>query len=55
MSLYGDLSNRYLGVKNSNKDTSEFLTLSPCLNLWCFLSTFGRLPLFVIFLYNEQR
>ena len=23
---YGDLSNHYLGVKNSNKDTSEFLT-----------------------------
>ena len=27
--LYGDLSNGYLGVKNSNKYTSEFLTLSP--------------------------
>ena len=22
---------------------SDFLTLSPCLNLWCFLSTFDRL------------
>ena len=36
--LYGDLSDHYLGVKN----TSEFLTLCPCLNLWCFLSIFGR-------------
>ena len=35
--LYGDLSDSHLGVKNSNKDTSEFLTLSHCLNLWCFL------------------
>ena len=26
--LYRDLSDRYLGVKNSNKNTSEFLTLS---------------------------
>ena len=24
------------------KNTSEFPTLSPCLNLWCFLSIFGR-------------
>ena len=38
-SLYGDLSDRYLGVKNSNKRTSEFLTLSFCLNLWCVLQT----------------
>ena len=57
--LYGDFSDRYLGVKNSNKNSSEFLTLSPSLNLWCFLSIFGRfigrfqrvlvLPLFVIY------
>ena len=32
--LQGDFSDRYLGVKNSKKNTSEFLTLSPCLNLW---------------------
>ena len=32
--LYGYFSNHvYLVVKNSNKNTSEFLTLSPCLNL----------------------
>ena len=31
-----------MGVKNSNKNTPEFLTLSPCVNLWCFLSIFGR-------------
>ena len=36
--LYGDLSDHYLGVKN----TSESLTLCPCLNLRCFLSIFGR-------------
>ena len=40
--LYEDLSDPYSGVKTSNKDTSEFLTLCPCLNLWCFLSIFGR-------------
>ena len=40
--LYGDLSDRYLEFKNSNKDTSEFITLCPCLNLLCFLSIFGR-------------
>jgi len=45
--MYGYLRGRALGVKNSNKNTSEFLTLCPCLNLWCFLSIFGR--------YNEQR
>ena len=33
---------RYLGVKNGNKNASKFLTLFPCLHLWCFLSTFGR-------------
>ena len=32
-----DLSDR-LGVKNSNKDTSEFLTLYPSLNLGGFLA-----------------
>ena len=42
--------------QNSNKDTSEFLTLPSCLNLWSFLSIFGRLPLFVnIILYNKQQ
>ena len=39
--LYGDLSDRYCGVKNNNINTSEILTFSPCLNLWCFLSIFG--------------
>ena len=34
---------RYLGVKNSKlKDTSKFLSLCPCLHLWCFRSIFGR-------------
>ena len=28
--------------QNSNKDTSQFLTLSPCLHSWLFLSIFGR-------------
>ena len=32
----GDLSDRYLGAKNSNKDTSEFLTLYPSLNIGGF-------------------
>ena len=36
------LSDRYLGVKHSSKDTLEFLKLCPCLNLWCFLCIFGR-------------
>ena len=35
-------NDRYLRVKNSNKNRSEFLTLSPCLEIWCFLSIFGR-------------
>ena len=39
--LYGNLSDRYSGVKNNNINTSEVLTFSPCLNLWCFLSIFG--------------
>ena len=39
--LYGDLSDRYSGVKNNNINTSEILTFSPCLNLGCFLSIFG--------------
>lgn len=30
-----------LGVKNSNKNTSEVLTFSPCLNFWCALCIFG--------------
>ena len=38
----GDLSNRHLGVKNSNADTSEFLTLYPSLNIGGFLSIFSR-------------
>ena len=38
----GDLSNRHLGVKNSNTDTSEFLTLYPSLNIGGFLSIFSR-------------
>jgi len=39
-SLYGDFSDHtnpgdcYLGAKNRNKNTLEFVTLSPCLNLW---------------------
>ena len=37
----GTLSNCYLGVKNSNKNASEFPTLSPCLNFWCFISILG--------------
>lgn len=40
--LYCDFSHSYLEVKKSNKKTSEFLTLSPCLNLCCVLSLFGR-------------
>ena len=43
--LYSDLSDRYSGVKNSNKNTLEFLTLCPRLNLWClfaFLAVLGR-------------
>ena len=39
--LYRDLSNRYLGVKNGYKSTSEFLTgpyLVSLANLWCFLA-----------------
>ena len=40
--LYWDFSHSYLEVKKSNKKTSEFLTLSPCLNLCCVLSQFGR-------------
>ena len=43
----GDLSDGYLGVKNSNKDTSEFLTLYPSLNIGCFLSIFGFLQRFL--------
>ena len=35
-------NDRYLRVKNSNKNTSELLTLSPCLKILCFLSLFGR-------------
>ena len=31
-----------LGVKNSNKNTSEVLMSSPCLNFWCALCIFGR-------------
>ena len=33
----------YLEVKNRDKKTLEFLTLSPCLNLRCVLEMFGRL------------
>ena len=36
-----DLSDR-LGVKNSNRDTSEFFTLYPSLNIGGFRSIFGR-------------
>lgn len=39
--LYGDLSDRYSGLKNNNINTSEILTFSPCLNLGCFLSIFN--------------
>ena len=31
------------GAKISNKNTSDFFTLCPCLNLWCFLRIFDRL------------
>ena len=31
-----------LGVKNSNKNTSEVLMFSPCLNFWCALCIFGH-------------
>ena len=53
----GDLSDRYLGAKNSDKGTSEFLTLYPSLNIgvffsiFCFLGRFQRVlvvPLFGI-------
>jgi len=43
--LYGDLSDRYLGVKNGNKNTSEFLTGPYLVSLsksMVFLSIFGR-------------
>ena len=47
--LYGDFSDHtnpgdcYLEIKNRNKNTLEFVTLSPCLNLWyMFLACFGR-------------
>ena len=40
--LYWDVSHSYLEVKKSNTKTSEFLTLSPCLNLCRVLSLFGR-------------
>ena len=61
--LYWDFSHSYLEVKKSNKKTSEFLTLSPCLNLCCVLSIFRRLSAIpasffstaVVFLYIEQR
>ena len=36
----GDLSDRYLGAKNSDKDTSEFLTLYPSLNIGVFFLAF---------------
>ena len=36
------LHNRNIEIKTSNKNTSEFLTLSPCLKIWCFLSIFAR-------------
>ena len=35
------LHNRNIEIKTSNKNTSEFLTLSPCLKIWCFLNIFG--------------
>ena len=38
----GILAVRLLGVKNSNKNTSEVLMSSPCLNFWCALCIFGR-------------
>ena len=43
--LYGDLSDRYLGVKNGYKSTSEFLTVPYLVSLaksMVFLSIFGR-------------
>ena len=36
------LHNRNIEIKTSNKNTSEFLTLSPCLKIRCFLSIFAR-------------
>ena len=53
---YGDLSDHYLGVKNSNKDTSEFLTCV-CLNLWCFVSIFGcfrAIPVLLLFVFYDS-
>ena len=44
--LYADFSDYYLGVKNSNKGTSEFLTFIS-LNLWCVLSIFGLFRAFL--------
>lgn len=38
----GILAVMLLGVKNSNKNTSEVLMFSPCLNSWCALCIFGR-------------
>ena len=52
--LYRDLSDRYLGVKNSNKNTLEFLTLCPRLNLWClfaFLAVLGRFQRVLVLLF----
>ena len=38
----GILAVIFLGVKNSNKSTSEVPRFSPCLNFWCALCIFGR-------------
>ena len=58
----GDHGDRYLGVKNSNKDTKKFLPLCSCLNLWCFRSICGRfravsasLPLLLFVIAGDKR
>ena len=39
--LYGDFNDRYLEVKNSNKQTSEFLTFLFVLMYYVFLVVFA--------------
>ena len=49
--LYGDLSDRYLGIKNGYKSTSEFLTGPYLVSLsksMVFLSIFRRVRYYVV-------
>ena len=42
-----------LGVKNSNKNTSEVLMFSPCLNFWCALCIFGHFSMIPASFYSS--